>query len=199
VAPNTGAELHDGFYLRFGIGFGSVGATVSYDPEVQSETSIAGAGAGLHFMVGGSPADGLAIGFALLGMTASEAEAEVEVAGVTVTEERPLNLSIAGLFVDGFPDPKGGFNVGGALGFASVNTFDDDDDNYDVDASGLGGAAWLGYTAWVGEEWSIGGLLWLAGATTSADRDFDFGIGEASFEEKAVARSVMLSFSALHH
>jgi hypothetical protein len=197
--PNTGAELHDGFYLRFGLGFGTVGATVSYAPEnAFAEKSISGFGAGFHLMIGGSPADGLAIGFALLGMAAGEAEEETEAEGVPVTREVPLNLSIGGLFVDGFPDPKGGFNVGGTVGIAAVSTTDDNAD-YNVKTGGLGGAAWLGYTAWVGEEWSVGALLWLAGASTSADRSTDVEGIEVSFEEEAVARSVILSFTALYH
>jgi hypothetical protein len=197
VAVNTGAELHEGFYLRFGIGLGALGTTVSYAPErVQPETSITGPGAAIHFMIGGSPADGLAIGFALLGMGAGDAN--VEVAGTSESRGTQLNLSIGGLFVDGFPDPKGGFDVGGMVGLAEVATRDLQD-GYDVKSTGLGAAAWVGYTAWVGEEWSIGGLLWLAGATTSADRAAWFAGTEESFEEKAVARSVVLSFSALYH
>ena len=59
-------HMHDGFYLRASVGFGSLHAAFS-DDRVSNDT-LDGAGGSLHLnlLIGGSPSPGLALGGALL-------------------------------------------------------------------------------------------------------------------------------------
>jgi len=76
-----------------------------------------------------------------------------------------------GPFVDGFPNPFGGWHFGGTAGLAQVSF----DTGVGADSAlGFGAAAWLGHDAWVSPEWSVGGQLRFdALRATASDDDID--------------------------
>ena len=172
-------HVHDGFYLRLNFGYGAYG--VRYDSDV-----TAGGGAvAIDLLVGGSPSRGVAVGGALLSdygpnLSLSKNEKNIEDANV--------ETGLIGPFIDGFPDPKGGWHVGGMLGLANIRTAKDAETR---DDPGVGGATWVGYDAWVGDEWSVGGLVRFAAAVGRSEKD------GAKHDSRSTALTLM--FTALYH
>lgn len=140
----------------------------------------------LDVMVGASPTPGMALGGALF--LSSSASMSFDAGNERF--ESDGGVGILGAFIDGHPDPEGGFHLGGALGLAQVNADDQLRAGFEK-ASGLGFAAFVGYDAWVSNEWSLGGVLRLT-ATRVKDRDTD---GKPSVSTTSVG--VMLT--ALYH
>jgi len=180
-------HVHDGFYLRGAMGLGLLGA--EFEDDGTDQTVETGRGSlALDLMIGGSPSRGLAIGGALLSEAMVGAKYEVD--GTEIGDGTVIT-GLLGAFIDGFPDPTGGFHVGGALGFSSVTAEELGESGDTLEMAGLGGAVWLGYDFWVGSEWSVGPLLRVM-ATADQDRGDDTDV-------TAVTRSITLSFTALYH
>jgi hypothetical protein len=144
---------HEGFYMRVSGGLGYIGANLDTDTAVELESS--GAALELELLVGAGPAPGLAIGGALLGTLQLSGDWEAD--GIPGGTSGDLTTFIIGPFADGYPDPNGGWHLGGAIGLATASFDVPGDDG--VNAVGVGGAGWLGYDVWVGPEWSMGGAL----------------------------------------
>lgn len=178
-------RLHDGFYLRGSVGFGSLGATFDDDNESARDLEGSGFSLGLDLMIGGSPSPGLAIGGALLAQGAFSAEFE---RARNDTENRNLSVVLLGPFIDGFPVATKGWHVGGMLGLAAANIEDSSRDGVS-ETVGLGGAAWFGHDFWVADEWSVGPMLRLNGTLTRNEDD----------DTNASTFSVLFLFTALHH
>lgn len=177
--------MHDGFYLRGSVGFGSLRATVA-DDRVADE-SLHGAGGSLHLnlLVGGSPSPGLAVGGALLAEGTAAVDFDV---GRTHAYDRSMSLLIVGPFVDGFPRPNRGWHLGGALGVAQLSLGKTSGDARRT-TNGIGGSFWLGNDFWVAPDWSVGPLLKFTGALTSA--------GEPDIAAQSFSISIL--FTALYH
>jgi hypothetical protein len=105
--------------------------------------------------------------------------------GVT-QDEASLSL-LLGPFVDGFPNDRGPFHIGGTLGLAHVRAPKVAFDDSDVNATGLGFAGWVGWVPWVSEHFSIGASLRLMANFTG------FGADKA-----ARTHSMNLVLNALH-
>jgi hypothetical protein len=180
-------HVHDGFYLRGAMGLGAYGADFSDDSAPGLDLEAHGGSLALDLMIGGSPSRGVAIGGALLSDTAFNAQYELSDAEGTTS----ISTGLIGGFIDGFPDPKGGFHLGGAFGFSSLIADELGPGDEALETAGLGGAFWLGYDFWVGDEWSMGPLLRVM-ATGNRDR------GDET-DYTAVSRSISLSFTALYH
>jgi hypothetical protein len=179
-------HLHEGFYLRLSIGVGALNQSVSTDTRENPDYSVSGGGLGYNILIGGSPATGVAIGGALMGLAATNADVEID-----DRDAGEVNAShgIIGVFIDGFPQPNGGLHLGGVLGLAG--------DAIELDRGGttrlggFGGAAWVGYGFWVGPEWSLGGMLQFTGTLTRNEED--------GVKQQAGSLGVSLLFSALYH
>jgi hypothetical protein len=175
------------------IGGGAIVTEREYDNSGFSNSTIRGGGLAIDFLLGGTPTPGFVIGGGFLsnGMDnpSNETTAEKRDTEWTVT------TSVVGPFVDGFPDPEGGFHLGGMLGLANL-IVQDDDDLGDEQTGGFGAALWAGYGGWVGSEWSLGGMLRLTGATTR--REFELDDGSDVVEELRVGTFTIL-FTALYH
>jgi hypothetical protein len=135
--------LHEGFYFRFSLGPGIM-STTSKAKGVNDSFNDTGFSLGTELLVGGSPAPGLTIGGGAL--------TDMNFAG----SGPGLNL-LAGPFFDAFPDNKGGWHLGGLVGFDMLAG--DGDPLF-----GGGGGAWVGHDIWVAPEWSTGFNLRLAGS-----------------------------------
>lgn len=176
--------MHDGFYLRVNLGVTAL--SNDYDLPSGSAESHGGTLA-MDLLIGGTPSKGLAIGGALLG----EAGVSHSVEQGGRSAEANVSYSMIGPFVDGFFDHKGGFHMGGAVGLAALSVKGLETQGETDTLTGFGGAAWLGYDAWVAEEWSIGGLLRAGGAITQKKND--------SGDLSASSLSFGLMLSVLYH
>lgn len=178
-------HVHDGFYLRVNLGVGALGN--DYDLGPGSAESHGGSLA-LDVLVGGTPSKGLALGGALL--NEAGVSHSVEVRGRSLGDAN-VRFSLLGPFVDGFFDPKGGFHLGAAVGFAALAVEDLSGEDETDTLTGFGGAAWAGYDAWVADEWAIGGLVRAGGAITKKSDD----AGDIT----ASTFSLGLMLTVLHH
>jgi len=179
-------HTHDGFYTRVSFGLGMLGASVHNSEDDLMDRSGDGDSLELDVLVGGSPAKGMALGGALF----LSSSASMSLDAGSERFESDGGVGILGAFIDGYPDPEGGFHLGGALGLAQVTADTAGNAGFEK-ASGLGFAAFIGYDAWVGDEWSLGGLLRLT-ATRAKDRDTE---GKPSVSTTSVG--VMLT--AVYH
>jgi hypothetical protein len=184
-----GARVHDGFYLRLGLGGGSLrgeGETTSPD----SEYTLQGGALAFDLMIGGSPSDGLVIGGAYWFNQAPSASSETDLAG-TQDAELLFNFGVLGIFIDGFFDPEGGFHLGGMLGVAVSQLSNADSGSADQSYSGGAAGIFAGYDFWIADEWSLGAMLRLSGArvdNTDEDREDTMNVS-----------SIALLFTGLYH
>lgn len=183
-------HVHDGFYLRMSLGGGYIGSTVSQSglPDV----TLSGGGGAFDLMIGGTPTPGLVIGGALLGNTAPNPSFERN--GKQQDVNATMSFGVIGPFVDGFPDPKGGFHVGGTLGFAGMTLEDNESGSSATTTfSGYGAGVWVGYAAWIAPQWSMGGMLRLTGART------EHASTSTEPRQTADVRAITILFTALYH
>lgn len=181
-------HVHDGFYLRGAIGLGWLGADFEDDSAAGADANAESGSFAVDLMIGGSPDRGIAIGGALMSEAMPNASYELdgrEIGDGTVA------IGLLGVFIDGFFDPRGGWHLGGALGFSSLTADELGAGGDTLETAGLGGAAWFGHDFWVGSEWSVGPLLRVM-ATANKDRGDDTDV-------TAVSSSFTLSFTALYH
>ncbi len=125
------------------------------------EGKISGNGGECDLSIGGSPIRGRAIAGTVLAHVVSSPT--VKVGDVEVKANNSVFMTYFGPTVDGYPDPTGGFHVGGGVGYGTVSSV-----NYD--ASGLALQAFTGYDFWIGNSWSVGPLLralWVNGKKES--------------------------------
>jgi hypothetical protein len=137
----------------------------------------------LDVLVGAAPAPGLAIGGALLNdflVSADFERDDVELG------DHSARATVLGVFADGFPDPRGGWRLGGTIGLAQIHVNSLLPGGDSLDEWGLGFAGWAGYTPWVSDEFAIGVTL-RAMATLNTGGD-----------TTATTRSLNLMWSALY-
>ncbi len=177
-------RTHDGFYARLSLGFASQGTTI--DDGVRAPNFHARSGAlVIDAMVGGAPAPGIILGGAFLFDRLPSTTFEVDgVQGKTGTM-----LMTIGPFIDGYPNPRGGFHLGGTVGpcFARLKN---NADFVGTKSNGFGLAAWFGYDWWVADQWSVGGLLRFSGSNTTNP--------DGSPALSVDTRSIALMFTAVY-
>lgn len=180
------ARVHNGFYLRGGVGAGGLWPNLldrSDDPD-----AVDFDGGGFVFevdaLVGGSPTDGFAIGGGLF-----LDSGPVNLKGSGEKLKTNVSLLLIGPFFDAFPNPKDGWHLGAMFGFAGHRI--PDHPSGIESTRGLGGAAWFGYDWWVAHEISAGAMFKLNGAITSRDE------GDSTLRASSTGFTVMLT--ALYH
>jgi hypothetical protein len=179
------ARYHDGFYLRLSLGVGYFSTGL----ESQGLSfAISGASAGFDAMIGGTPAPGFVVGGAYFFERAPSPSASS--GSNSGTLQYDLNFGTLGVFVDGFPDPHGGFHLGGTFGF-SFATLSSSDGGADAKSTGYGGGAFLGYDGWVAEQWAVGCFTRVIAASLS---DTTAGV-----HETLSPWSFQVMVSLLHH
>jgi hypothetical protein len=171
--------------MGLGLGRMSDSATIEGGPYAGA-VDAAGGALSLEVDVGGA----LSKGFILAGSYTGTFLGNPELQNDTrlVHTDRKTNLQMLSVMGDVYPNPSGGFHVGGALGLASVRDNDVPDANRSrQDQSGLGLSAHVGYEWWVGNYWGLGGLLRFTYARTKGD----YVGGTAT--DKVVAFTVLFS------
>ena len=194
------AQLHEGLYLRLATGVGGLWAReeLSRASGPTASRSVDAPAMGFNFAVGAAVTDGFVLGATVLGSIAPNASSDWDGAGGTA----PRRYGMFGILADGYPDPHGGFHVGGALGLGSIDRNDTNSARWGHmgDGGGAGmatGFALLGmsgYEWWIGREWQMG-LLGIA-AYSPRLMSGDAASSSASsgaFDAAALSTSLMLS------
>jgi hypothetical protein len=165
-------KTHDGFYARLNLGFGSQSTKIDNGTSLDN---FSGSGGTLDvgLLIGGAPSPGIVIGGALLLESLPSTTFD---SGPLYSLKTSVGLGTLGPFIDGYPNPRGGFHLGGTLGATSVRLANDPSLPGNK-AFGFGLAAWLGYDWWVADQWSLGGLLQFAGnRTTHHEQGLDMSV-----------------------
>lgn len=161
------AFRHDGFYFRFGTGFGAVSESLRssraavYGGRVEGNTSGLATLGELAF--GGTLAPGLALGGGVytFDIVTATFRGTDDSASAPPRELDPArrNFALVGPFVDWYFDDRSGFHAQLALGIASLSVVELDTSPVEDEPYGaIGGGIMLGigYEWWVAEEWSLG-------------------------------------------
>ena len=143
----AGYQTHDGGYIRLGIGGGGIFGNVK---TPSSDTSVSAGGVALELAFGGTPFPGLAIGGGIYGLSTT-GQASVSQNGQTATIDR-ATVSMLGLFVDWYPNPKDGWHIQGAVGPTAVRF----SSGNELSGTGFGAMFGGGYEWFVSEQWSLG-------------------------------------------
>jgi len=173
-------HLHEGFYLRTSVGFGSYRASFTDGNQSSRNFVEHGSSMSLDLFIGGSPSPGVSIGGGLMLEPLFGADYERDSVGLG---SHGGFSTLIGPFIDGFPDATKGWHLGALVGFAgqSFQNFTPTGSKTSR-AAGVGGAAWFGYDFWVAGEWAIGPELRLMGMRTSDTKsDEDISAWSRSF------------------
>jgi hypothetical protein len=202
-APDPTARRHDGFYLRLGLGGGLVRSEVDFDTgAISEEVKARGAGVALEIALGGTVAPGLVIGGGIYSVSIarttwhSDAARERSEDGDDEITGGEGAISVLGVVIDFYPNPRGGFHVQGGLGIGALALENDKDSNFPgEDWEGGGGGLMLGagYEFWVSDQWSLGGIarvLAMSGKLRGSESDRDY-------DSRAFAPAIL--FGATHH
>jgi len=199
-----GAETHDGFYLRFALGFGTLHMERKGEGQTdfgafQGKSEIDGGVAVSEISVGGTPGGGFVVAGTFLSYRLPETTIKYE-NGVEEELGGPLNMIVLGGGVDWYPSPTGGFHFGGLLGFA-VAVGDAPSTSPFENIGGLGGALSIsvGYDWWIGDEWSIGVLGRATGAGVHGEATADTGAGEVTGKEDSSISAFTVSLCGVYH
>jgi hypothetical protein len=139
--------------------------------------------------MGGSPAPGLALGGALTLSSVKNDDSRLD--DVQSSADAESSLAALGFFVDGFPNPRGGFHLGGSLGLAAISASSKSELTQNFDGGGFSMSTWAGYDWWVGREWSLGAALRLLGAFAREEK--------SELTLQGSYANVSLMFTALYH
>jgi hypothetical protein len=172
-------QVHQGFYVRVNAGIGGFIAGESQSGSARVNT--AGVTLDYDILIGGGPAPGFSIGGAVVGSFQLSGNWQTD--GDRDAGNSNLSTFIIGPFVDGFPDSKGGWHMGGMAGLARAG-FEEPFTGDDRSAVGFGGAFWVGHDVWVGPEWSVGGLL-RTEASHTQNSDDDVSVNRAGLIRRA--------------
>jgi hypothetical protein len=173
VSEAPGVHLHDGFYLRLGMGFGSYSEAIRQE-DADKQTTVSGIASVSEFALGGAVRPGLVFGGGVWTSTilASARTIRGNPPPGEVIDGRG-DFQLVGPFFDYYPDPRGGLHMQGAIGIANVRGLSVDSVNFDKDSISVGGGVMfgVGYDWWVSNEWSVGVLGRLAvGVTGQEDK-----------------------------
>lgn len=177
-AKSSGAFEHDGFYLRFGMGFGSYGerfeskSTSRYGGKSGGDAS--GFATVTEIAIGGTVAPGLVLGGGVYttSLVTSSFDADEDVTVPKELEPDRRNFALVGPFVDWYPNPRKGFHLQGAVGLATLNDgWEKHDDHNEPEYVALGGGLMfgVGYEWFVAEEWSLGMMARITGAVVTGE------------------------------
>lgn len=186
----AGAQTHDGFYLRMGLGLGYLSAKDKLEFSFGNTTSsgdatISGTGVSGEFALGGTVAPGLVLGGA--SQFGVFPKPKVSSGGQSVTADNGVVLSSLGFLIDYYIDPKDGFHIQGLVGYATLQSTNSS--NNSKTPSGLALSAGVGKEWWVGDEWSVG----ILGRVQYVNAKADYGLATETIT--AFVPAVMATFT----
>jgi hypothetical protein len=173
TAPAPGVHEHDGFYLRFGTGFGGYSETITAEDADEGSVVTGMANVG-EFAIGWSVRPGWIVGVGA--WSSSVLSSDEDVRGMEPPSEvlgGGGNFSFVGPFFDHYFHPQRGLHLQASAGFATVRGFDVPDAQDSGDEVSLGGGFMVGfgYEWWVSDQWSLGVLGRLAAVVAVQDDD----------------------------
>jgi hypothetical protein len=181
-SPDLGAFLHDGFFLRFGVGlgylaggidtaFGCSGCTTQGEAR---SASIHGVASTADMLIGGAVLPGLIFAGRGSVMVVPSAGTSFEASGASAAEDVELDSFVLGLvggYVDIYPDPEGGFHLFASTGFAVSTEQRDATQRMPMNGPvGFYGGGGLGWEGFIGDSWSLGIEARVEGGRLEADQ-----------------------------
>lgn len=168
VAPPTksshGRFVHDGFYLRMSAGVGAFSSRNVVNGSAENQPTFSGGGSALELSIGGAIRPGFVL--AATGLLQSSLVGSIQDEAGKTTLTRRHDFALFGPTFDFFPWPRGGFHVLATFGPALMGDYRDDriQKTWTTRAGG-GFSLGAGYDAWVSDNWSLGFLVRVTGAT----------------------------------
>jgi hypothetical protein len=158
----SGAYVHDGFYLRIGLGPAYTGL---WGSRPAGSASPGGIGLGLTLAIGGTLGRGVVLGGIVHVTEGESSEGSRSPVGPGTVYGSLVELA---LLVDWYPEPQKGWHVGGAIGVGSVEV---SGSNRSILGGAATGSILGGYDWWIGPEWSLGLLMVATGASKTTLSD----------------------------
>jgi hypothetical protein len=159
-------HVHDGLYLRLGVGLGYAHSSITNVSE--KAANISGFAVPVELAIGGTPAPGVAIGIGSYG--ASIPSPALVVNGDPRDSENAQVFSSIGPFVDRYFSPDGGFHAQAGFAFAvTLLTHEFQGGRIRRMATGWAAMFGMGWETWAGEQWSVGVLARVHYAHLHAD------------------------------
>lgn len=182
--------MHDGFYLRLGLGgaylhdSGSGAGDASY--------TLSGLGPAFEVLIGGTPARGLVLGGGVLAMTASKPKR-----GDGSAAFDSMTLTSFGAFGDYYFDPGRGLHAQAYVGYGTMTftRLSGVDSLGSEEPDGLLLAAGVGYDWWIASQWSLGVL----GRLVYAPFTLDVSNAPATYTEHDVFFAPALILDVTYH
>jgi hypothetical protein len=158
------------------------------------DSSIAGGGGAFELALGGTLRPGLVLAGTIVYQNVSDPSLHSNSGDVPLDGQ--LHYDLLGATLAWFPQPNGGFHIGGTLGIARAWA-KSPPPQFTEYFGGAGGAIALeaGYLWWVSEQWSLGLSARLSGARLHGEVT---QLGITGTEDDTVS-AFMLAFSAAYH
>ncbi len=163
---NRGYHYHDGFYLRAGLNYGPGWGGLTLGEEDQTQIDYSGGLLDFNLLIAGTPSPGFSVGGGLL--LGSFIQPDMETDGDDVATSN-VGYLLLGPFVDGYFAPNGGGTWVRLLAWPGSEKRPTP-----TAPEGLGAAFWVGYDAWVGADWALGGNVRFTAAAASGTKPTDF-------------------------
>lgn len=161
--PDPGAHLHDGFYLRMGLGGGGLHDSFQLTNAGAVSGDASGPSGSLELAAGGAIVPGVILGGALF--FESVQSPKITVLGETQSSDIHVGtLGMIGPFVDWYLNPRKGFHLQGAIGAARITLRDGSGAVSDQSPVGGGLVLGVGYEWWIGDDWGLGVMGRFTGA-----------------------------------
>lgn len=200
TATSPGFHVHDGFYMRLGLGFTGLGDTMFSEAktgdEPRDQSTVTGFGTASEIAFGGTIAPGFVLGGGIYGASALATTFE-RVRGTAPPEElqRPNNFAVIGVMADWYFNPRKGFHAQAALGAASLTGVYPEVQRYRDRSAAVGGGVMLGigYEWWVSDNWGVG----ILGRVTGGVLVEEDSRGDRWFHLAAASPSML--FTATYH
>jgi hypothetical protein len=167
----TGAQFHDGFYLRLGVGIGwHIGELTAED--VDGEITTTGIAIPVEVALGGTPVPGIVLGVGAYGLHLPSIEHELTVGDVSVSDTADWGtLTAIGPFLDFYMRPAFGVHVQIAPTLVLAAPGNADTSPSDLRGVGFGAMLGAGYEVWVADQWGAGWLLRVQGAKVTLESE----------------------------
>jgi hypothetical protein len=201
--PDSSAHLHDGSYLRMGIGGGwlslkrsaSLSSTLTGEQTFNGDSTIEGGGGALELDIGGTVGSGVVIAGSLVIQSENSKTLKPD-NGADVELGGNLGLLLLGPTVDWYPSPTGGFHFGGTLALAVAAAKTPAGSRFEnLGGGGVALSLLAGYDFWIADQWSLGGMLRLTGGRVHGEATQ----GTVTAKEDDTVRAISLQFVALYH
>jgi hypothetical protein len=185
-APDPGAHLHDGFYLRVGAGLGYLNGKISSD-ALPGKLTLSGVGLAVDVAAGLSVIPGWVIGGRAMVVTTYNPKLKDSYG---TNDKVDATLYMLQFVTDIYPMPAKGLHFMAGVGPMTMEIAQDvpagqtttyyysgssSDNKARSTASGLALSLGGGWETWVSKQWSLGGLIMLNFAWMEQDLELHTG------------------------